>query len=81
MLVVADIFESPDRGETVYVRPSGQPQQTTIQRCLVRKTATAVMAQRRLQWSEILIAAGTDPELEHMIQQVELYYALRHGHR
>ena len=69
-----DIFESPDGGETVYARPSGG-----IQRRLVNKTATAGMAQRRLQWSDILLAASTDPELEHMIQQVEIYYALRHG--
>ena len=67
------IYESPDGGQTIYQRMSGKQR-----RRMISGTATAALAQRRLLWTEILLTAETDAELQHMIEQVEIYHALRY---
>ena len=68
------IYESPDGGRTIYQRMSGRQR-----RHIVSGTATQAMAGRRLRWTEILLASQSDPELQHMIEQVEIYYSLRYN--
>jgi hypothetical protein len=68
------IYESPDGGQTIYQRVSGQQGRRRIS-----GTATQALAHRRLLWADILLAAKTDPELQHMIEQVEIYHALRYN--
>ena len=67
------IYESPDGGQTIYQRELGRQRRRRIS-----GTATQALAGRRLLWAEILLAAEADSELQHMIQQVEVYYTLRY---
>lgn len=67
------IYESPDGGQTIYQRELGRQRRRQIS-----GTATQALAGRRLLWTEILLAAEADSELQHMIQQVEVYYTLRY---
>jgi hypothetical protein len=71
---MTDIFESPDGGHTVYRRLSGQQQ-----RRLISGVERSSLAQQRLLWSDILIHAASDPELRYMIEQIEIYHALRYN--
>jgi hypothetical protein len=68
------IYESPDGGQTIYQRELGRQRRRQIS-----GSATQALAGRRLLWAEILLAAQTDAELQHMIQQVEIYHALRYN--
>lgn len=74
MLVVPLIYESPDGGQTIYQRELGRQWRRRIS-----GTAKQALAGRRLRWAEILLAAEADPELQHMIEQVEIYHALRYN--
>lgn len=71
---MASIFESPDGGHTVYQRMSGKQR-----RRLISGVDRNTLAQQRLLWSDILIDAETDPALRYMIEQVEIYHALRYN--
>ena len=67
------IYESPDGGQTIYQRESGRQRRRRIS-----GTVTQALAGRRLLWAEILLTAEADAELRHMIEQVEIYHALRY---
>lgn len=71
---MASIFESPDGGHTVYQRMSGKQR-----RRLISNDDRSRLAQQRLSWADILIDAQTDPALRYMIEQVEIYHALRYN--
>ncbi len=72
------VFESPDGGHTVYRRHVGkmdrelvsidQPAQDKINRLLQDKL-----------WGEIRRAAEVDPALQEMLEQVQVYYELKHN--
>jgi hypothetical protein len=66
------VYESPDRGDTVYRRRAG-----TNQRELVREGPLRKKVLRSQLWRDIFQAAETDPELQHLIEQVEIYHALK----
>jgi len=66
------VYESPDRGETVYRRRAGTNQRELVQEGPLRKKVL-----RSQLWRDIFEAAETDPELRHMIEQVEIYHALK----
>ena len=70
---MGDIFESPDRGDTVYRRRSGTNQREIVQEGPLRKKML-----RSQLWRDIFDAAETDLELKHMIEKVEVYYRLKH---
>ena len=63
------IFESPDRGQTVYSREFGQSG-----RALHHQSS---QARRAELWRSIHQAAETDPELQKLLQQVEIYHTLK----
>jgi hypothetical protein len=66
------VYESPDRGDTLYRRRAG-----TNQRELVREGPLRKKVLRSQLWRDIFEAAETDPELQRMIEQVEIYHALK----
>jgi hypothetical protein len=66
------VYESPDRGDTVYRRRAG-----TNQRELVKEGPLRKKVLRSQLWRDIFLAAETDPELKHMLEQVEIYHALK----
>ena len=69
------VFESPDGGDTVYEREFG-----STERKLIHKGALHQLQQRSQLWREIFHAARQDAALQEMIEQVEVYYELKHAH-
>ena len=71
----AVIYESPDGGETVYVREHG-----STQRQLHSESARAIDIREQVQedqlWGQIRLAAKTNPALQNAIEQVKLIYHL-----
>jgi len=66
------VYESPDRGDTLYRRRAGTNQRELVQEGPLRKKVL-----RSQLWRDIFEAAETDPELKYMIEQVEIYHALK----
>ena len=71
----AVIYESPDGGETVYVREHG-----STQRQLHSESARAIDIREQVRedqlWGQIRLAAKTNPALQNAIEQVKLIYHL-----
>ena len=71
----AIIYESPDGGETVYVREHG-----STQRQLHSESARAIDIREQVRedqlWAQIRLAAKTNPALQNAIEQVKLIYHL-----
>jgi hypothetical protein len=74
--MTAYIYESPDGGETVYQRKSGK-----IDRELHWSSHAHKNLQQELQnaklWGNIHRAAQTDPVLQEMLDQIEIYHTLK----
>jgi histidinol-phosphate/aromatic aminotransferase/cobyric acid decarboxylase-like protein len=69
---MTDIFESPDKGETIYVRQAG-----SIDRYLVKEDILIRDQVREQQlWHEIRIAARTNTTLADILDQAKMVYAL-----
>lgn len=66
------IYESPDGGDTIYRRKSGE-----TNRELVHQGPMARLQQRSQFWREIFQAAEQDPILQEMIERVEIYHRLK----
>ena len=80
---MAKIFESPDKGETVYVREEG-----SIDRYLVKENISMRDQIRESQlWGNIHRAAKINPTLQEAIERVKVTYYLtkdyeeRYGNR
>lgn len=73
-----DVYESPDGGKTIYARSMG-----TTARRLVQGATGENDSRRELQlqvmWHGIHSAAQHDPVLNDMLEQIEVYYQLRHA--
>jgi hypothetical protein len=67
------IYESPDHGDTIYRRRPGEQD-----RQLVREGTLRQLQRRSQLWREIFKTAESDAELQHMIDQAEVYYRLKH---
>ena len=70
------IYESPDGGDTVYRRPMGSTQRelhsiSEKKRCLISDI------KKNKLWGDIHRAAQSDPVLQHMLDQVEIYHRLK----
>lgn len=74
-----DVYESPDGGKTIYARSMGR-----TARRLVHSDNQESDLRRELQlqvmWHGIHSAAQHDPVLNDMLEQIEVYYQLRHAH-
>jgi len=66
------IYESPDHGDTLYRWRRGSNQRELVREGIVRQRML-----RSQLWRDIFQAAESDPELKHMIEQVEIYHALK----
>ena len=66
------VYESADSGDTVYRRRAGTNQREIVQEGPLRRKML-----RSQLWRSIFLAAETDPELTHMLEQVEIYHALK----
>ena len=66
------VFESPDKGNTIYERELGSTERTLI------KENTSMRDQVREQqlWHEIRIAARTNVALADILEQAVMVYAL-----
>ena len=69
------IYETPDRGETVYRRPFGS--NSWDQKELISETPRAAWRRKRSIWHDILADAPNDPALQEMLDRVEIYYKLK----
>ena len=71
----AVIYESPDGGETVYVREHG-----SAQRQLHSQSPRAINIQEQLKedqlWGQIRRAAKTNPTLQDVLEQAKVIYQL-----
>jgi len=71
----AVIYESPDGGETIYVRESG-----SSQRQLHSQSPRAVDLHEQIKedqlWGQIRRAAKTNPALKHALDEAVLIYTL-----
>lgn len=68
---MAQIFESPDGGKTIYSR---QPHSTD--RELIQKSHTRQLLDRIEHWMAIVAAAENNPALKNILDQAEMVYAL-----
>ena len=69
---MTDIFESPDKGETIYVRQTG-----STDRYLVKENTSLISQIREDQlWGNIRRAAETNKTLADILDQAKMVYAL-----
>jgi hypothetical protein len=69
------IFESPDGGRTVYARRPGTKEKTLHwQDPDVQRELEELEQQKR--WVDIFQARHNNPELDHLCEQVEMFYEL-----
>jgi hypothetical protein len=69
---MTDIFESPDKGETIYVRQTG-----STDRYLVKENTSLISQIREDQlWGNIRRAAETNKTLADILNQAKMVYAL-----
>ena len=72
---MTDIYESPDQGETVYVRQSGSVERTL--HGVSERTSNLMDELRESQlWGQIHRAAKTNVALADALDKVKMIYAL-----
>ncbi len=73
----AVIYESPDGGETIYVR---RPGESPTMRQLHSESETALALKKKVQdeklWADIRIAAQSNPTLQRALDEAILIYNL-----
>jgi hypothetical protein len=65
------VYESPDKGDTVYARAIGSSERTLVYTGPVQHRRA-----RWYEWEDILRAAEDNPALNDLIKQAEMVYAL-----
>ena len=80
------IFESPDKGETVYVRDEASSSRVLLSESVKRKSLHDDIKESQL-WGNIRRAAPTNPALQEALDRVKVTYYLtadyekRYGNR
>ena len=80
------IFESPDKGETVYVREEGSTERSLYLESKDKKSLHEQIIESKL-WGNIHQAAKTNPALQEALDRVKVTYYLtadyekRYGNR
>jgi len=69
------IFESPDKGETVYVREEGSTEQVLYSESEKRRNLHKDIKESQL-WGNIHRAAKTNPALQEALDRVKVIYYL-----
>jgi hypothetical protein len=72
------IFESPDGGHTVYRRHPGKLDREMITIDSYAQDKLDTLKQDKI-WGNIRRAARSDPALKEMLDQVKVYYELKHN--
>jgi hypothetical protein len=72
---MTDIYESPDKGETVYVRQSGSTERTLHSQSTKHSDLYIQMKESQL-WGNIHRAAKTNVPLADALDKVKMIYAL-----
>ena len=70
------IYESPDGGDTVYRRRFGDIQRELYSISDKKRSQIDNLKKDKL-WGDIHRAAQSDPVLQHMLDQVEIYHRLK----
>ena len=69
------IYESPDKGKTVYARNPGETKRTLIQGS---GDVGSLSDFRNIKlWNDIVEECGKDPALKKMLDKVFMYYKLK----
>ena len=71
----AVIYESPDGGETIYVRESGSAHKQLLSQSPEAKNLRAQLAETQL-WKDIREAARTNPALQQVLDEAVFLYKL-----
>jgi hypothetical protein len=71
------VFESPDGGHTVYRRHVGKLDREMVSMDSFAQDKLDTLKEDKL-WGGIRRAAKTDPALNEMLDQVKVYYELKH---
>jgi hypothetical protein len=72
------VFESPDGGHTVYRRHPGKLDREMVTIDSYAQDKLDTLKQDKL-WGNIRRAAKSDPALKEMLDQVKVYYELKHN--
>jgi hypothetical protein len=72
------IFESPDGGHTVYRRHPGKLDREMVTIDSYAQDKLDTLKQDKI-WGNIRRAAKSDPALKEMLDQVKVYYELKHN--
>lgn len=75
------IYETPDRGETVYRRPFGSNPWDPKELIQVSDKKRQEMENERLwfKWMQILRDSRDDPALKELLDQAEVYHTLKNS--
>jgi hypothetical protein len=71
----AVIYESPDGGETIYVREPGSTQRQLHRKSLQAHALHEQLMEQKL-WGQIHRAAKTNPAIQDALEQVKVIYYL-----
>ena len=71
------VFESPDGGHTVYRRHVGKQDRELVSVSKEKQSTIDAIKEDKL-WGNIRRASKTDPALKEMLDQVQVYYELKH---
>lgn len=75
------IFESPDGGETIYIREVGATERSLYVESQKKKSVQEDILERQL-WGNIRRAAETNPTLQEALERVKVtYYLTAHYER
>jgi hypothetical protein len=72
------VFESPDGGHTVYRRHPGKLDREMVTIDSYAQNKIDTLKEDKL-WGNIRRASKTDPALKEMLDQVKVYYELKHN--
>ena len=72
------VFESPDGGHTVYRRHPGKLDREMVSIDSYAQDKLDTLKQDKI-WGNIRQAAKSDPALKEMLDQVKVYYELKHN--
>lgn len=74
--MTAYIYESPDGGETVYRRMANSYLRE-LNHISENKKQKLQQQEHQALWNDICYYAKSDPVLKQMLDQIEVYYALK----
>lgn len=72
------VFESPDGGHTVYRRHPGKLDREMVTIDSYAQDKLDTLKEDKI-WGAIRRASKTDPALKEMLDQVKVYYELKHN--